>query len=431
MINETIGNKPFGRMAVRDRFTDIKVSIKTESPVIVDGGANIGNVIDLFLAQYISPKIYAFEPNPALVDILKKKYVNNRDIKIYPYAVGSEPKNVLFNIINKGDSSSVLNPSNIFKFYHGDNTDIEKTLEVPMVRLDDELFEMKTIDILKLDLQGYELEALKGCEKILQHIKIITTEIEFVSLYDEQPLFADIDTFLRNHGFRLLNLYELWTHPDGQLTAGDAVYLNLRFFSFEKKLLTENKQSAIYNALACKGWTDENKLSKLFDLVQETAHLDRDILEIGSAWGRSTILLGLSSSKKIWSIDPHSGGRAYIQKGEDQNSFDEFLKNITLHGIADKVNVLKNTTQEVLNLNLIPSSINFSLVFIDGLHTPEGVQKDFELAYDRLVPSGVMVFDDYFEPTVKDYAEMIDTMAYKNKKQLVKDEQSKLVFFYK
>ena len=38
------------------------------------------------------------------------------------------------------------------------------------------------------------------------------------------------DVFLRQHGFKLLNLYDLWTQEDGQLTAGDAVYLNTRYF---------------------------------------------------------------------------------------------------------------------------------------------------------------------------------------------------------
>jgi predicted O-methyltransferase YrrM len=196
-------------------------------------------------------------------------------------------------------------------------------------------------------------------------------------------------------------------------------------------LTLTDKKTIIFQALACKGWTDENKLSKLFDLARETEHLDGDILEIGSAWGRSTVLLGLASKKEIWSIDPHTGGIAYIRRGEDQNSFDEFLRNISVHGISEKVVVLKNTTQEVVDLNLMPSSVRFSLIFIDGLHTPEGVQKDFGLAYSRLIRSGVMVFDDYFEPTVRDYAVMIDMIAYRNRVELIKDEQSNLVYFYK
>ena len=108
--------------------------------------------------------------------------------------------------------------------------EIRQVVEVLQVRLEDTMKDSGEIDLLKLDLQGYELEALKGCGSLLERIKIITTEIEFVALYDNQPLFGDIDVFLRAHGFRLLNLYELYTHPDGQLTAGDAVYLNSKYF---------------------------------------------------------------------------------------------------------------------------------------------------------------------------------------------------------
>lgn len=108
--------------------------------------------------------------------------------------------------------------------------DIRQVVEVLQVRLEDVMQGNNEIDLLKLDLQGYELEALKGCGRLLERIKIITIEIEFVALYDGQPLFGDIDVFLRAHEFRMLNLYELYTQPDGQLTAGDAVYLNSKYY---------------------------------------------------------------------------------------------------------------------------------------------------------------------------------------------------------
>lgn len=197
------------------------------------------------------------------------------------------------------------------------------------------------------------------------------------------------------------------------------------------RLPISKKQRAIRRALVCKGWTNEPKLSRMFDLVQATEHLNGDILEIGSAWGRSTVLLGLASEKSIWSIDPHTGGLAYIRKGENQDSFKEFLRNIEKYGISKKVRILKNTTREVLDQALIPDATEFSLVFIDGLHTPEAVQIDFELSYPRLVKSGVMVFDDYFEPSVRDYAEMIDRLVQANAISLIKDAQSRLVWFFK
>ncbi len=191
------------------------------------------------------------------------------------------------------------------------------------------------------------------------------------------------------------------------------------------------KQRAINIALSCRGWTDEKKLASLFDLAVKTDGYDGDILEIGSAWGRSTVLLGYASRKLIWSIDPHTGGRAYIEGGEDQNSFDEFLENLGKHRLLDRVRILRNTTGEVVEHALMPPAAKFSLVFIDGLHTPEGVEMDFKFSYSRLLSSGVMIFDDYHEPTVSDYAHMVDSLARKNSIDLIKDKKSKLVWCFK
>lgn len=223
-------DRPFGRMAIRNRFADIKDKVATESPVIIDGGANRGAMTELFLQQYRAPIIHAFEPIPEFVVMLRQNFAARKNVTIHSAAIGAEARTISFNVTNYRSSSSVLTPSALNKRIHGEKMDISQVVEVQQVRLEEVMRDYSTIDLLKLDLQGYELEALKGCGGLLGRIKVITTEIEFVALYDGQPLFGDIDVFLRSRGFRLLNLYELFTHPDGQLTAGDAVYLNTTYF---------------------------------------------------------------------------------------------------------------------------------------------------------------------------------------------------------
>jgi FkbM family methyltransferase len=218
----------YGQMAVRNRYADIKERLNTESPVVIDGGASSGSTIALLLKQYGSPFIHAFEPNPDAAHTLKRQYAALPNVTIHEQALGAESKRLSFNVLNRASSSSMLTPSAVNHRYHAGEMDVRRVVTVDQVRLDEALPDLD-IDLLKLDLQGYELEALKGCEKLLDRVKTITTEVEFVPLYERQALFADIDAYLRNHGFRLLNLYELFTQPDGQLTAGDAVYLNERF----------------------------------------------------------------------------------------------------------------------------------------------------------------------------------------------------------
>lgn len=192
-----------------------------------------------------------------------------------------------------------------------------------------------------------------------------------------------------------------------------------------------NKNDFIERALSCKGWTSEKKLSLIFELIQNVKNLDGEILEIGSAWGRSAVLIALSSEKRLWSIDPHTGGIVAIRENNPQNSFDEFCRNLEKNFVLDKVNILKYTTKEVYEQNLLPENINFSFAFIDGLHTAEAVELDFKLAYSKLIKNGILVFDDYFEKSIPDYTQMIDEISNKLNIELIKDFNSKLVYLIK
>jgi hypothetical protein len=76
------------------------------------------------------------------------------------------------------------------------------TVQVDTVRLDD-VVEIRTrgCDLLKLDTQGSEAEILSHASETLKRCLIVQTEVEFVPLYEGQPLFAEVDQLLRAHGF--------------------------------------------------------------------------------------------------------------------------------------------------------------------------------------------------------------------------------------
>jgi FkbM family methyltransferase len=93
---------------------------------------------------------------------------------------------------------------------------------------------IETIDFLQIDVQGADLKVLQGASQILDSVLAIQVEVEFSPLYLNQPLFADVDQFLRLRDFSLFDLTmarRLRTrspvrsiqHP-GQLLWGDAYY---------------------------------------------------------------------------------------------------------------------------------------------------------------------------------------------------------------
>lgn len=195
------------------------------------------------------------------------------------------------------------------------------------------------------------------------------------------------------------------------------------------KFLTK-KHAAIKKSRTCKGWTSYKMLEQLYDLVQSVDSVDGDILEIGSAWGRSAILLLTASKKKFYSIDPHTGGRAFIEQNKKQNSLEYFKENIAKFSFEERTTLLVKTTQEVTEEKTL-NNHKFAFVFIDGLHSAEGVKIDFDLSYSLLSKNGIMAFDDYFSESIPDYTAMIDQLCQENNIKLIKDTEAKLVYFIK
>jgi FkbM family methyltransferase len=205
--------------------------IDTESPRIVDGGANRGQSVSKFLTEFDSPIIYAFEPRPDMSVVLRNRF-DEDNIEVHEKAIGPKKDIIDFNITESSLLSSALDPSLVGEYF-GEDGEIQEVIEAEQIRLD-EFFETdKTLDLVKLDLEGYELDALYGAEGHLNNISIIYTEVEFIPHYKNQALFSDIDTYLRENEFQLFNIYNLVTDPSGQLRQGDAIYINRSFYDFE------------------------------------------------------------------------------------------------------------------------------------------------------------------------------------------------------
>lgn len=75
--------------------------------------------------------------------------------------------------------------------------------EMETRRLDDLLAELpgKGVDYLKIDVQGFELAVLQGASEALKETLVVHSEVEFVEMYEHQPLFAEVDQYMRKQGF--------------------------------------------------------------------------------------------------------------------------------------------------------------------------------------------------------------------------------------
>ena len=86
-----------------------------------------------------------------------------------------------------------------------------RTIELPLRSLDAVLHEyaIENVDAIKLDTQGSELDILRGATTALRTCSMIDIEVEFNAIYEGQPLFCDVDRFMRDNGFVLWRLSDI------------------------------------------------------------------------------------------------------------------------------------------------------------------------------------------------------------------------------
>ena len=156
----------------------------------------------LRLSQLGRLRVIGFEPQPE--ECAKLSALAQPGRRYFPYAV-ADGRRREFYVTNIGYTSSLLRPNLGIACLFNNLPELMQIVaiqHVDTVRLDD-VAEVRALgcDLLKLDTQGSELEILAHSSETLKRCLIIQTEIEFVQLYEAQPLFAEVDQFLRGQGF--------------------------------------------------------------------------------------------------------------------------------------------------------------------------------------------------------------------------------------
>ena len=210
-----------------DAFAVQKALLGNKCSIIFDIGANRGQVTAKYIALFPAAKVYAFEPFPASIEIFKEKFGGNGKVFSFQKAIGEKPGNRKFFVNRNVDTNSLLKPQKMGLSSDG-QVDNVSTMEVDVWTIEDFCSNnsIDHIDILKMDIQGGELDALKGATGLLKDkkIKLIYSETYFKKQYEDQPLFHDISTYLEEYGYELKDLYNP-IYGKGSLAWCDVIFL--------------------------------------------------------------------------------------------------------------------------------------------------------------------------------------------------------------
>lgn len=213
---------PSPRDILRDR-------IGRADPVIFDVGANVGQSITGFRALFERPVIHAFEPDDRAFQALQEQFGGVEGVVLNPVALGAAASTATLHRNNFHGVSSLV-PLDGASWW-GRALDLREADQatVPVDTVDGYCAArgIETIDLLKIDVQGFEPECLRGAAGMLagRHVKAVQIEVMLHPLYARPIHFADIEAVLVPHGYRLFTVFDLGIAATGELMQLDGLYV--------------------------------------------------------------------------------------------------------------------------------------------------------------------------------------------------------------
>lgn len=197
-------------------FTDLKKKYNMNIKGIIHIGAHYGEEVLDYIQNGIQD-IILFEPLSENFDILFERVKNlNANIDAHQVALGSKiGKTIMYVSDNEKQSSSILKPKVHLTHHPYVNFPSHEEVEVNLL----DKYNCRDCNLLCMDVQGYELEVLKGAIKTLNNIDYVYSEVNRDEVYEGNAYVEEIDKFLQQYGMERVE-----TNWAGEIW-GDALYI--------------------------------------------------------------------------------------------------------------------------------------------------------------------------------------------------------------
>jgi FkbM family methyltransferase len=170
--------------------------------------------------------VVGFEPNADALTRLNQ--IKGPHETYLPYAVADGARHTL-HVCHAPGMTSLLTPNPaVLNLFHGfpEWGRVLSTEVVDTVRLDD-VPETVGVELIKIDIQGGELMALRHGKTRLRDTLLIHTEVEFLPMYIGQPLFSEVEIFLRSEGFLFHRFFPAVSRVVRPLLVNNDIYAGL------------------------------------------------------------------------------------------------------------------------------------------------------------------------------------------------------------
>lgn len=192
----------------------------------IDVGANVGQFAVASAKLFPNVVVHSFEPNPACVALLSKHVASLGNVSVYPMALGDEAGELDFHVNSHSHSSSILPLTESHLVAFPDAQEVN-TIKVKVSTLDAVFSNVQLVTpvLLKLDVQGYEAQSLRGGVEILKRVDYVVLEASFKPMYEGEMLFMDIVRLMEGYNFTFMRPVGWFNDPNtGEIIQIDALF---------------------------------------------------------------------------------------------------------------------------------------------------------------------------------------------------------------
>lgn len=213
-------------LRARTLVRDLKSNRKSFSPrIVVDVGANVGQISAFYLRIFPKAEVFALEPAPSSFNVLAKRLRNRRRLHAMQLALDESSGEAMLVDVPCSTGNHLLSAGEAPR----ESVKVEKLSGDDFVRRHG----ISKIDFLKIDTEGYDLRVLAGFSETLKAGRIEYIQVECTTSYDND-FHVHLERFMRfldPFGYRLFGLYELQRHiyatdqPLNGIWFGNAVFV--------------------------------------------------------------------------------------------------------------------------------------------------------------------------------------------------------------
>jgi FkbM family methyltransferase len=196
--------KGYGSFSIKNEIRQVAKFIGINPVLAIDIGGNVGNYTVGLVSKYPDLEIHIFEPSKYNVKILENRFSTNKKITVVPRAISAKTGDAILFSDKDGSDLASLTKRKLEHF----NIDFNREEKISLIRFDEywrQTLKSRPMDLVKIDVEGHELNVLAGFGDAISSVKIIQFEFGGCNI-DTRTFFQDFWYFFQGNNFEIYRI---------------------------------------------------------------------------------------------------------------------------------------------------------------------------------------------------------------------------------